>query len=202
MCGERLTAENIRMQSGGVKKLTLGDFTSKKKGELTFELAFFMYVNLNESGDGHTYQPQLPVLHDPELQPPPPIGLAEVIPKPERGPASIKSTLIDPHVVRRLFSTKNLSELFSYTLSVSFGSSRANPREGPAQPPCIRATRRAESILFCSIYSLSFCTAKSVTLKSDMLPPHLNALPAALNCYGLNFLVKKLLLFPDKIRWS
>ena len=83
----------------------------------------------------------------------------------------MKSTVMDPQVVRRLSSTKNFRVSFSYTLSLSFGSSRAKPREGPAQPPCMRATRRAESILFCSMYSLSFTTAKSVTLKSDMLPP-------------------------------
>jgi hypothetical protein len=113
--------------------------------------------------------PQLPVLHEPLLQPPPfPNGLAEVIPNPDRAPASIYSTLMEPQLSKRPFSTRNLRLLFSKTLSLSFGSSRANPREGPDQPPCIRATRSAESMLFCSIYSLSFDTAKSVTLKSDM----------------------------------
>jgi hypothetical protein len=92
--------------------------------------------------------------------------------------------------LRRLSSTRNFRVSFSYTLSLSFGSSRANPKEGPAQPPCIRATRRAESILFCSIYSLSFTTAKSVTLKSDMLPPRINDLLVSLNCFGLNFYVE------------
>ncbi len=116
-------------------------------------------------------QPQLPESQEPAQPPPPPIGLVEVIPKPERGPASTKSTLIEPHVVSRLSSTRNLRSLFSYTLSLSFGSSRASPRDGPAQPPCIKATRSAESILFCSIYSFSFSTAKSVTLKSDIMPP-------------------------------
>ncbi len=36
------------------------------------------------------YQPQLPEPQDPELQPPPElIGFTEVIPKPDRGPASM-----------------------------------------------------------------------------------------------------------------
>jgi hypothetical protein len=115
------------------------------------------------------YQPQLPVLHDPLLQPPPlPNGLAEVIPNPDRGPASIYSTLTEPQLSNSPFSIRNLTLLFSKIVSLSFGSSRANPREGPDQPPCIRATRRAESMLFCSMYSLIFDTAKSVTLNSDM----------------------------------
>ncbi len=100
----------------------------------------------------------------------------------------MKSTVIVPQVVRRLSSTRNFRLSFSYTLSFSFGSSRAKPNEGPAQPPCIRATRRAESILFCSIYSLSFSTAKSVTLKSDMMPPRFNTLATILKCFRLNFL--------------
>jgi len=113
--------------------------------------------------------PQPPESQEPELQPPPPfIGLVEVIPKPERGPASTKSTVIPPHVVSRLSSTRNFNVSFSKTLSFSFGSSRAKPRDGPAQPPCIRAIRSAESILFCCMYSFSLSTAKSVTLNSDM----------------------------------
>ena len=115
--------------------------------------------------------PQLPVLHEPELQPPPPIGLAEVIEKPDLAPASIQSTLIDPHVSKRLSSTRNLRESFSKILSSLFGSSRANPSDGPAQPPCMSATRRAELILFWLIYSFNLVTAKSVALKSDILPP-------------------------------
>ena len=114
-------------------------------------------------------QPQLPVLQEPLLHPPPlPNGLAEVIPNPDRGPASINSTLMEPHVSKSPCSIRNLRLLFSKIWSLSFGSSRANPKEGPDHPPCIRATRRAESILFCSMYSFSFDTAKSVTLKSDM----------------------------------
>jgi len=112
--------------------------------------------------------PQLPELQEPLLHPPLPRGFAEVIPNPDRGPASIYSTLMEPHVSNKPSSTRNFRSLFSKILSLSFGSSRANPREGPAQPPCIKATRRAESILFCSMYSLSLDTAKSVTVKSDM----------------------------------
>lgn len=38
---------------------------------------------------GDRCQPQLPELQDPELQPPPELtGFTEVIPNPERGPAS------------------------------------------------------------------------------------------------------------------
>lgn len=113
-------------------------------------------------------QPQLPLLQDPLLQPPPPTGLVEVIPNPERGPASIYSNFIDPQVCSRLSSMTNLRLSLSKTLSLSFGSSRANPSEGPAQPPCIRATLRAESMLFCARYSLSLSTAKSVTVNSDI----------------------------------
>ncbi len=112
--------------------------------------------------------PQLPELQEPLLQPPPPNGFVDVIPKPDRGPASMYSTLMAPHVSNRLSSMRNFRLLFSKILSLSFGSSRANPREGPAQPPCINATRKAESILFCSMYSFSLDTAKSVTVKSDM----------------------------------
>jgi len=47
------------------------------------------------------FQPQEPP-HEPELQlPPPPSGLVEVIEKPERYPASMKSTLMAPHLSRR-----------------------------------------------------------------------------------------------------
>lgn len=115
-----------------------------------------------------SYQPQPLLLQEPLLQPPPPIGLVEVMPNPERGPASIYSTLMAPHVSSRLSSTKNLRLSLSYTLSFSFGSSRAKPSEGPAQPPCIRATLRAESMLFCARYSFSLSTAKSVTVNSDI----------------------------------
>lgn len=39
--------------------------------------------------NGNIYQPQLPEPQDPELQPPPElIGFSEVMPKPDRGPAS------------------------------------------------------------------------------------------------------------------
>ena len=114
-------------------------------------------------------QPQPPDSQDPELHPPPPpIGLVEVIPKPDRGPASINSTLMEPQVFIKPSSTRNVSSSWSYTLSLSFGSSRASPNEGPAQPPCIKAIRSAELILFCSKYSLSFSIAWSVTVKSDM----------------------------------
>ena len=107
-------------------------------------------------------QPQL----DPQeelLQPPPPIGLAELIENPERIPASIKSILMDPQVSKRLLSTRNFRPSCSYVASLSFGSSRARPSEGPAQPPPMSATRRAESMLFCSMYDLRFCVAVSVT---------------------------------------
>ena len=105
------------------------------------------------------FEPQEALL----LQPPPPMGFAELIEKPERMPASIKSILIEPHVSSRLLSTRKVNPSCSYFASVSFGSSRARPKDGPLQPPDIRATRRAESILFCSMYDLRFCVANSVT---------------------------------------
>ena len=104
----------------------------------------------------HPPEPQEPELHPP---PPPPIGLLEVMPNPERGPASTYSTRTVPQVFKRPSSTRNFKPPFSKILSLLFGSSRANPNEGPAQPPCIRAIRKAESILFCSRYSVSFFTA-------------------------------------------
>jgi hypothetical protein len=101
---------------------------------------------------------------DPVLQLPPlPRGLAEVMENPERYPASVKSTLTAPHFSRRLASTKNCRPPSSNTLSPSFDSSRAKPKEGPLQPPCIRAMRTAELILFCSRYAFRLLTAKSVT---------------------------------------
>jgi len=108
--------------------------------------------------------PQVPELHEPELQPPPPPrGRVELMLKPERYPASTKSILMLPQESRRLSSTRKVRLSSLKTLSLAFGSSRASPREGPAQPPCIRATRMAESILFCSRYDFRFFAAESVT---------------------------------------
>ncbi len=130
-------------------------------------------------GKAWSDQPQPPDPQDPELHPPPLLmELVEVIPKPERGPASINSTRMAPQVFIRPSSTRNFRSSWSYTLSLSFGSSRANPNEGPAQPPCIKAIRRAELILFCSRYSLSFSTAWSVTVKSDMKTSRKNKIVA------------------------
>ena len=98
------------------------------------------------------------------------MGLAELIEKPERMPASIKSILMDSQVSNRLLSTRNVRPSCSYFASFSLGSSRARPREGPAQPPPIMATRRAESILFCSMYDLRFCVANSVTSNITYTP--------------------------------
>jgi hypothetical protein len=109
------------------------------------------------------HQPQLEPQEALLLQPPPPTGLAELIENPERIPASIKSTFMDSQVSSRLLSTRNVKPSCSYVASFSFGSSRASLREGPDQPPCIKATRRAESMLFCSMYDLRFCVANSVT---------------------------------------
>jgi hypothetical protein len=108
-------------------------------------------------------QPQPLVPHEALLQPPPPMGLLELIENPERIPASTKSIFIDPQVSIRLLSTRKVKPSCSYFVSVSLGSSRASPREGPDQPPDIRAIRRAESILFCSMYDLRFSVAESVT---------------------------------------
>ena len=55
-------------------------------------------------------QPQLPVLQDPELQPPPPpTGLVEVMEKPERYPASRKSTLMAPQESSNPSSTRKVT---------------------------------------------------------------------------------------------
>ena len=104
------------------------------------------------------------------LQPPPPMGLAELIENPDLIPASIKSILIDPQVSKRLLSTRNINPSCSYFASDSFGSSRASPRDGPDHPPDIRDTRKAESILFCSMYDLRFCVANSVTSNITSTP--------------------------------
>jgi hypothetical protein len=56
-------------------------------------------------------QPQEPVAQEPELQPPPPTGLAEVMEKPDRYPASIKSTLMEPHVLSSPWSTRKVRSL-------------------------------------------------------------------------------------------
>ncbi len=108
--------------------------------------------------------PQEPELQEPELHPPPPpTGLVEVMENPERYPASIKSTFIAPQEFSRSSSTRKVRLSSSKVLSLSFGSSRANPSDGPAQPPCIRAMRTAESILFCERYVFKFSTAEFVT---------------------------------------
>ncbi len=74
-----------------------------------------LYMTLEGAGhcDAGKHHPQLPESQEPLLHPPPPMGLVEVMPNPERGPASIYSTLIAPQVVRSPSSTKNLRSLFS-----------------------------------------------------------------------------------------
>ena len=59
--------------------------------------------------------PQPPELHEPELHPPPPSELADETEKPERIPASMKSTVIAPQVLNSSVSTRNCRELFSKT---------------------------------------------------------------------------------------
>ncbi len=58
-------------------------------------------------------QPQLLDPQEPELHPPPPMELVDVIPKPERGPASINSTRMAPQVVIRPCSTRNVRSSWS-----------------------------------------------------------------------------------------
>jgi len=115
----------------------------------------------------HPPEPQEALLQPP---PPPPIGLAELIENPDLIPASIKSILIDSQVSNKLLSTRNVRPSCSYFASVSFGSSRARPREGPDQPPPMIATRRADSILFSSMYDLRFWVANSVTSNITSTP--------------------------------
>jgi len=68
---------------------------------------------LRSAGVGHN-QPQPLLLQEPLLQPPPPpIGFSEVMPNPERGPASTYSTLIEPQVSSRLSSTRNFKSSLS-----------------------------------------------------------------------------------------
>ncbi len=113
---------------------------------------------------GENQPPQEPELQEPELHPPPPpTGFVDVMENPERYPASIKSTLIAPQELSRSSSTRKVRLSSSKVLSLSFGSSRANPNDGPAQPPCMRAMRTAESILFCERYVFKFSTAEFVT---------------------------------------
>jgi hypothetical protein len=109
-------------------------------------------------------QPQDPPEPQELAQEPAPLnGTGEEIEKPERGPASMKSTLISRQLLIRPLSTRNFNPSRSKTSSFSFGSSRAKPKEGPAQPPCMMATRMGESILCCAKYSLRFFCASSVT---------------------------------------
>jgi len=115
-------------------------------------------------------QPQPELQEAPLLQPPLLMGFAELIENPDRMPASIKSILIDPQVSSRLLSTRKVRPSCSYFASDSLGSSRASPSEGPDQPPPIMAMRRAESMLFCSMYDLRFCVANSVTSNITSTP--------------------------------
>ena len=89
--------------------------------------------------------------------------MVDVILKPERYPAERYSILMAPHCCIRSLSTTNVRPSCSRVESVDFGSSRANPSEGPDQPPCMRATRMDESILFSVIYDFKELIAISVT---------------------------------------
>jgi hypothetical protein len=80
----------------------------------------------------------------------------------KRNPISTKSTLMG-----LTFSMKSLSTIYwkpsmSNTSSVSFGSSRANAREGPPQPPELRKTRMGEASLPLK-YSATCSVADGVT---------------------------------------
>jgi hypothetical protein len=59
--------------------------------------------------------PQPPLEQEPELHPPPPSGLADDTENPERIPASIKSTVIEPQVLNNSVSTRNCREFLSNT---------------------------------------------------------------------------------------
>jgi hypothetical protein len=54
-------------------------------------------------------QPQPPLPQEPVLQPPPPTGFVELIEKPDRIPALIKSTFTVPTVFNRLLSIRNFN---------------------------------------------------------------------------------------------
>ncbi len=85
----------------GVKFLTWRRETQNEPSKelvLCFSLQLFLFKKRKEEStynliekvaNINCYQPQLPELQEPELHPPPePSGLTEVIPKPDRGPAS------------------------------------------------------------------------------------------------------------------
>ena len=86
-------------------RIVANRYEGKKKPDLLKGRAFFT------TDDQIFHQPQEPLLQPPLLQPPlaPARGTFEVMEKPERGPASTKSTRISPQVVKRPFSTRNLS---------------------------------------------------------------------------------------------
>ncbi len=138
-----------------VFKSEIDAFVQKKTSDPKAR-GFFLAMSFHQPQEPPPQEPQEPLLL-------PPSGILEDIEKPERGPASTKSTLMLPQLVSKPPSTRNFRSSWSKTLSESFGSSRANPNEGPDQPPCIRAILIAELILFCSRYDFKLFTARSVT---------------------------------------
>jgi len=77
-------------------------------------------------------------------------------------PLPIKSILIGFACSNNSLSTTYLKPLISYVLSLSFGSSRANAREGPPHPLWFKKTRIAENSLSLSCSVICF-VADSVT---------------------------------------
>lgn len=63
---------------------------------------------------------------------------------------------------RRLLSTRYLKPSISKTLSLSLGSSRAIPRDGPPHPPSLRKIRMGVTSLPLK-YSVICCVADGVT---------------------------------------
>ncbi|MBU3937260.1 MAG: hypothetical protein KKD53_06985 [Proteobacteria bacterium] len=62
------------------------------------EAGVFLFCNFRQNYQQPQEPPLLPLPQElPQLPPPPPRGLAEEMPKPDRGPASMKSTLMTPH---------------------------------------------------------------------------------------------------------
>jgi len=111
----------------------------------------------NDVGD--KLYPQVPADPHPEQELPPALKSTA---HDRRKPISTKSTFMG-----LTFSIKSLSTMYwkpsmSKTWSVSFGSSRANAREGPPQPPELRKTRMGEASLPLK-YSATCSVAAGVT---------------------------------------
>ncbi len=90
-------------KAGGIRQ------EDKKSPRLERARAFYFLRLYNVCSDKIVY-PQEPELQEPELHPPLPIGLVEVMEKPDLYPASMKSTFIVPQEVNNSSSTRKVTE--------------------------------------------------------------------------------------------